>query len=154
MSAQGAVLEEVRGELTVRRNPDSQHDMRVTCTILSNKFMIFKTKDKKALLARIPLGELQVTIWPHRKDLFCLASSCDAGDYIVCCADSEDIRSEWLAVFQEQGIDVATELGADDEAYVNSWLAGIEVNGDALKGRLVSKMRRLDEQQARAGLAS
>jgi hypothetical protein len=110
--------------------------MRVTCAISSNKLTIFKSKDEKAFFARIPLGKLQVTMWPHRKDLFCLASACDAGDNIVCCADSEDIRNEWLAVFRRLDIDVATKLGADDEEHLCACFTGVEIHGDALKARL------------------
>jgi hypothetical protein len=145
-----ATYAEVRGEVTVRLDPDSERGMRVTCAIRSNKLTIFKTKDEKALFARMPLGELQVTMWPHRKDLFFLASVCDAGDHIVCCADSEHIRNEWLAVFRRLGIDVATKLGDEDEEYLRARFTGVEIHGDALKARLLRKVRRLEEQQARA----
>jgi len=119
------------------------------CAIRSNELTICKTQDDKAVFARVPLSELQVTLWPHRQELFGLASGCcNVDDDIVCCVDSEDIWNEWLAVFQRLGIDVATKLGADDEEYVDSWLAGVEINGDALKARLAHKLRRLEEQQA------
>ena len=145
-----AAHEEARGEVTLRLDLDSECGIRATCAIRSNELTICKTNDDKAVLARVPLSELQVTLWPHRQELFGLASSCNAvDDDIVCCADSEDIRNEWLAVFQRLGIDVATKLGADDEEYVDSWFAGIKVNGDALKARLAHKLQRLEEQQAR-----
>ena len=143
--------EEARGEVTLRPDLSSERGIRATCTIRSNELTICKTKDGKAVLARVPLSELQVTLWPHRPELFGLASGCNAvDDDIVCCADSEDIRNEWLAVFQRLGINVATKLTADDEEYLDSWLAGIEINGDALKARLAHKLRTLEEQQARA----
>jgi hypothetical protein len=145
-----AAHEEARGEVTLRLDLDSECGIRATCAIRSNELTISKTHDERAVLARVPLSELQVTLWPHRQELFGLASSCNAVDDIVCCADSEDIRNEWLAVFQRLGIDVATKLGADDEEYLDSWLAGIEINGDALKARLAHKLRTLEEQQARA----
>ena len=107
--------EKVRGEVTVRLNPDSERGMRVTCAIHSNKLTIFETKDEKAVLARVALGELQVTVWPQSPDMFGLASVCKAVDNIVCCADSEHIRNEWLDVFHRMGIDIASKLGADDE---------------------------------------
>jgi hypothetical protein len=140
--------EEARGEVTLRPDMDSERGIRATCTIRSNELTICKTHDGKAVLARVPLSELHVTLWPHRPELFGLASAVD--DDIVCCADSEDIRNEWLAVFQRLGINVATKLGADDEEYLDSWLAGIEINGDALKARLAHKLRTLEEQQSRA----
>jgi hypothetical protein len=136
--------------VTLRLDLDSECGIRATCAIRSNELTISKTHDERAVLARVPLSELQVTLWHHRQELFGLASSCNAVDDIVCCADSEDIRNEWLAVFQRLGIDVATKLGADDEEYLDSWLAGIEINGDALKARLAHKLRTLEEQQARA----
>jgi hypothetical protein len=145
-----ATYGEFRGEVTVRLDPDSERGMRLTCAISSNKLTIFKTKDKKAFFARIPLGKLQVTMWPHRKDLFCLASACDAGDNIVCCADSEDIRNEWLAVFRRLDIDVATKLGADDEEHLCACFTGVEIHGDAVKARLARKLLTLEEQQARS----
>jgi hypothetical protein len=64
--------------------------------------------------------------------------------------DSEDIRNEWIAVFRRLGIDVAKKLGASEEEYLDAWFAGIEIHGDALKARLARKVRRLEEQQARA----
>jgi hypothetical protein len=89
-----------------------------------------------------------------RKDLFCLASACDAGDHIVCCADSEDIRNQWRAVFLEHGwrlgIDVATKLGADGEEYLCACLTGVEIHRDALEAQLACSLRRLEEQQTRA----
>jgi hypothetical protein len=142
--------EEARGEVTLLLDLDSERGIRATCAIRSNGLTICKTQGDKAVLAHVPLSELQVTLWPHRQELFGLASGCNTDDDIVCCADSEDIRNEWLAAFQRLGIDVATKLGADDEEYVDSWLAGIEINGDALKARLAHKLRRLEEQQARA----
>ena len=144
--ARAAEHEEAQGKVTVRLDPDSEHGVRMTCVIRSNKLKLFKTK--KAVWARVPLDELQVTVWPHRSDLFGLASGFEADD-IVCCADSEDIRNEWLAFFQRLGIDVATKLGADDELYVLSWFVGVEIHGDALKSRLACTLRRLEEQQAR-----
>ena len=146
-----AAHEEARGEVTLRLDLDSECGIRATCAIRSNELTISKTHDERAVLARVPLSELQVTLWHHRQELFGLASSCNAvDDDIVCCADSEDIRNEWLAVFQRLGIDVATKLGADDKEYLDSWLAGIEINGAALKARLAHKLRSLEEQQARA----
>ena len=145
-----AAHEEARGEVTLRLDLDSERGIRATCAIRSNELTICKTQDEKAVLARVPLSKLQVMLWPHRQDLFVLASGYNAVDDIVCCADSEDIRNEWLAVFRRLGIDVATKLGADDEDYLDSWLAGIEIHGDALKARLAYKLRRLEEQQARA----
>ena len=61
------------------------------------------------------VGELQVTVWPQSPDMFGLASGCKTVDDIVCCADSEHIRNEWLDVFHRLGIDIASKLGADDE---------------------------------------
>jgi hypothetical protein len=148
-AAPAAAHEEARGEVTLRLDLDSERGIRATCAIRSNELTICKTQDEKAVLARVPLSELQVMLWPHRQNLFILASGYNAVDDIVCCADSEDIRNEWLAVFQRLGIDVATKLGADDD-YLDAWLAGIEIHGDALKARLVHKLRRLEEQQARA----
>ncbi len=147
-----AAHEEVWGEVTLRLDLDSKRGIRATCAIRSNELTICKTQDEKAVLARVPLSELQVTLWPHRQEVFGLSSGCSADDDdIVCCADSEDIRNEWLTVFQRLGIDVATKLlSADDEEYVDSWLAGINIHGDALKARLAHKLRRLEEQQARA----
>jgi hypothetical protein len=146
-----AAHEEARGEVTLRLDLDSECGIRATCAIRSNELTISKTHDERAVLARVPLSELQVTLWHHRQELFGLASSCNAvDDDIVCCADSEDIRNEWLAVFKRLGIDVATKLGADDEEYVDAWLAGIKIHGDALKARLAHKLHRLEEQQARA----
>ena len=145
-----AAYEEFRGEVTVRLDTDAEHGMRVTCAIRSNKLTIFKTKDEKAFLACIPLGKLQVTTWPHRKDLFCLMSACAAGDDIVCCADSEDIRNEWLAVFRRLDVDVATMLGADEEEHFHAYFTGVEIHGDALKARLARKVLRLEKQQARS----
>jgi hypothetical protein len=142
--------EEARGEVTLLLDLDSERGIRATCAISSNELTICRTQGDKAVLAHVPLSELQVTLWPHRQELFGLASGCNTDDDIVCCADSEDIRNEWLAVFQRLGIDVATKLGADDEEYLDSWLAGIEINGDALKARLAHKLRTLEEQQARA----
>jgi hypothetical protein len=144
-----AAHEEARSEVTVRLDLDSERGLRATCAIRSNELTICKTQDDNAVLARVPLSELQVTLWPHRQELFGLASGCIVDDDIVCVADSEDIRNDWLAVFQRLGIDVATKLGADDEEYVDSWFAGIKVNGDALKARLAHKLLRLEEQQAR-----
>jgi hypothetical protein len=113
----GVAHEKVRGEVTVRLNSDSERGMRVACSIRSNKLTIFETKDEKAVLARVALGELQVTVWPQSPDMFGLASGCNTVDDIVCCADSEHIRNEWLDVFHRLGIDIATKLGADDEEY-------------------------------------
>jgi hypothetical protein len=151
-AAPGAAHEDVWGEVTVRLDLDSKCGIRATCAIRSNELTICKAQDENAVLARVPLSELQVTLWPHRQEVFGLSSGCNADDDvddIVCCADSEDIRNEWLAVFKRLGIDVATKLGADDEEYVDSWFAGIKVNGDALKARLAHKLLRLEEQQAR-----
>ncbi len=53
--ARAADYEEVQGEVTVRLDPGSEHGVRVTCVIRSNKLMLFKTKDKKAVFARVPL---------------------------------------------------------------------------------------------------
>ena len=142
--------EEFRGEVTVSLDTDSEHGMRVTCAIRSNKLTIFKTKDEKAFFARIPLGKLQVTTWPHRKYLFCLLSACAAGDDIVCCADSEDIRNEWLAVFRRLDVNIVTMLGADEEEHFRARFTGIEIHGDALKARLARKLLRLEKQQARS----
>jgi hypothetical protein len=58
--------------------------VRVTCVIRSNKLMLFKTKDKKAVFARVPLDELQVTVWLHCSDLFGLASGFEADDIVLC----------------------------------------------------------------------
>ena len=125
-----------RGEVTVRLDLDSECGIRAMCAIRSNQLTICKTQDDNAVFARVPLSELQVTLWPHRQELFGLASGCcNVDDDIVCCVDSEDIWNEWLAVFQRLGIDVATKLGADDEEHVDSWLSGVEINGDALKAR-------------------
>ena len=151
--APGAAHEDVWGEVTVRLDLDSKCGIRATCAIRSNELTICKAQDENAVLARVPLSELQVTLWPHRQEVFGLSSGCNADDDvddIVCCADSEDIRNEWLAVFKRLGIDVATKLGADDEEYVDAWLAGIKIHGDALKARLAHKLHRLEEQQARA----
>ena len=148
-----AAHEEARGEVTLRLDLDSECGIRATCAIRSNELTICKAQDENAVLARVPLSELQVTLWPHRQEVFGLSSGCNADDDvddIVCCADSEDIRNEWLAVFKRLGIDVATKLGADDEEYVDAWLAGIKIHGDALKARLAHKLHRLEEQQARA----
>ena len=146
-----AAHEEVCGEVTLRLDLDSKRGIRATCAIRSNELTICKTQDEKAVLARVPLSELQVTLWPHRQEVFGLSSGCSADDDdIVCCADSEDIRNEWLTVFQRLGIGVATKLSAGDEEYVDSCLAGINIHGDALKARLAHKLRRLEEQQARA----
>ena len=131
-----ATYGEFRGEVTVLLDPDSERGMRVTCAISSNKLTIFKTKDKKAFFASIPLGKLQVTMWPHHKDLFCLASACDAADNIVCGVNSEDILNEWLAVFRRLDIDVATKLGAYDEEHLCVCFTVVEIHGDALKARL------------------
>ena len=50
-----------------------------------------KTQDEKTVLARVPLSELQVTLWPHRQESFGLSSSCNADDDdIVCCAEGDD----------------------------------------------------------------
>jgi hypothetical protein len=145
-----AAHEEARGEVTVRLDPDSERGIRATCAICFNKLTICRTTQEKAVLARVSLDKLHVTVWPNRPNLFGLASSCNAVDDIVCCADSEDIRNEWIAVFRRLGIDVATKLGASEEEYLDAWFAGIEIHGDALKARLARKVRRLEEQQARA----
>ena len=145
-----AAHKEARGEVTVRLDPNSECGIRATCAIRFNELTIFKTGQEKAVLARVSLDKLQVTVWPNRPNLFGLASSCNAVDDIVCCADSEDIRNELLAVFRRLGIDVATKLGADEEEYLDAWLTGVEIHGDALKARLARKVRRLEEQQARA----
>jgi hypothetical protein len=149
-----AAHEEARGDVTVRLDLDSERGIRATCAISGNELTIAticKTQDERAILARVPLSELQVTLWPHRQEVFGLSSGCSADDDdIVCCADSEDIRNEWLTVFQRLGIGVATKLSAGDEEYVDSCLAGINIHGDALKARLAHKLRRLEEQQARA----
>ncbi len=70
---------------------------------------------------------------------------------IVCCADSE--TSGMLAAVQRQPTEVATKLGNDQED-ADSWLAGIEIHGDALKARLAHKLRRLAEQHASLGPAT
>ena len=131
-----AAHEEARSEVTVRLDLDSERGLRATCAIRSNELTICKTQDDKAVLARVPLSELQVTLWPHRQELFGLTSGCNVDDDIVCCADSEDIRNEWLAVFQRLGIDVATKLGAYDEEHLCACFTGVEIHGDALKARL------------------
>ncbi len=145
-----AAHEEARGEVTVRLDPDSERGIRATCAICFNKLTICRTTQEKAVLARVSLDKLHVTVWPNRPNLFGLASSCNAVDDIVCCADSEDIRNELLAVFRRLGIDVATKLGADEEEYLDAWLTGVEIHGDAFKARLARKVRRLEDQQARA----
>jgi hypothetical protein len=76
--------EEAQGEMTVPLDPDSEHGVRVTCVIRSNKLTLFKTKDKKAMLTRVPLDELQVVVWPHRSDLLGLASGFEADDIVLC----------------------------------------------------------------------
>ena len=82
--ARAADYEEVQGEVTVRLDPGSEHGVRVTCVIRSNKLMLFKTKHKKAVFARVPLDELQVTVWLHCSDLFGLASGFEAHDIVLC----------------------------------------------------------------------
>jgi hypothetical protein len=111
--------EEVHGEVTLRLNPDSGrgistffYEMRATCAIRGKELTICKTNGEMGVLARVPLDKLQVTVWPNRPNLFGLASDCND---VVCCTDSEDIRNEWQAVFQQLGVDVATKLPEADD---------------------------------------